>query len=331
MYSELLILVNSMQTSFATEPTEILRRQKYQIVGNHSAAKKCRWLHKSLTENRGCYKRKFYGIQSHRCIQMTPTLNCNMRCKFCWRIQPEDFSPSWTITRSTEWDDPESIVDECIKAQHRILSGYKGQVIRGKVDPDKYKEALKPRHVAISLDGEPTLYPNLGSLMHEFKKRGFTVFLVTNGTNPQVLRALTVEPTQLYVSLCAPDKFTFIQTCRPIASDAWVRLMETLSILPSFSCPTALRITLVRNLNLKNAEGYSRLLETTSPTYVEPKSYMYVGYSRRRLDFESMPSHQEILDFSRRLATETSYKIIDESPESRVVLLSRLDKARKID
>jgi tRNA wybutosine-synthesizing protein 1 len=235
------------------------------------------------------------------------------------------------VASSTEWDEPAIIVDECIKAQHRILSGYKGQVIEGKVDPEKYGEALKPRHVAISLDGEPTLYPNLDMLMHEFKKKGFTVFLVTNGTNPQVLRALRTEPSQLYVSLCAPDKSTFIETCRPIASDAWGRLMETLSILSSFSCPTAVRITLVRNLNLKNVEGYCRLVEASSPTYVEPKSYMYVGYSRRRLDFESMPSHRDILGFSRELAAGTSYRIIDESSESRVALLSRLDKAKKLD
>jgi tRNA wybutosine-synthesizing protein 1 len=101
-------------------------------------------------------------------------------------------------------------------------------------------------------------------------------------------------------------------------------------MLPSFSCPTAIRMTLVRNLNLRNVEGYSKILEKISPTYVEPKSYMYVGYSRRRLAFESMPSHGDILDFSKQLATQMSYKIVDESRESRVVLLTRLEKPMKV-
>jgi len=319
-----------MQTSVSAELSEVLRRQKYQIVGRHSASKKCRWLHKSLTENRPCYKEKFYGIQSHRCIQMTPTLDCNMRCRFCWRIQPDDFAISWTATSETIWDEPSKIVEECIKAQQKILSGYKGQVMQGKIDPQKYHEAVRPRHVAISLDGEPTLYPNLGSLIHEFRNKGLTIFLVTNGTNPEALEALEEEPTQLYVSLSAPDAPTFTTTCRPAAPDSWSKLMRTLSLLPSFSCPTVIRITLLRDLNLKNVEGYARLLEPISPTYIEPKSYMYVGYSRRRLTFESMPTHGDIIEFSKSLASQTSYTIIDESPESRVALLSRLKKPKKV-
>ena len=32
-----------------------LKKQKYQLVGAHSAVKKCRWLHKSLVEDKNCY------------------------------------------------------------------------------------------------------------------------------------------------------------------------------------------------------------------------------------------------------------------------------------
>jgi len=322
--------VNAMQTLATSELSEVLKRQKYQIIGRHSASKKCRWLHKSLIEDKPCYKQRFYGIQSHRCIQMTPTLDCNMRCKFCWRIQPDDFLIPWTLASTTEWDEPAEIVQESIKAQRKILSGYKGQVIQGKVDRDKYREASEPRHVAISLDGEPTFYPFLSSLIHEYRKRELTVFLVTNGTNPHAIEALKEEPSQLYVSLSAPDESTFITSCKPSIPDAWNRLMRTLSILPSLSCPTAIRITLVRGLNLKNPRGYARLLDPISPTYVEPKSYMYVGWSRRRLTFESMPSHHEIVDFSKDLAQHMSYKMIDESPESRVALLSELERPKRL-
>jgi tRNA wybutosine-synthesizing protein 1 len=39
-----------------------------------------------------------------------------------------------------------------------------------------------------------------------------------------------------------------------------------------------------------------------------------------------MPLHSEVRDFAVQLAKETGYKIIDEAQDSRVVLLSRLDK-----
>jgi len=68
------------------------------------------------------------------------------------------------------------------------------------------------------------------------------------------------------------------------------------------------------------------LIEKANPTYVEPKAYMHVGFSRLRLDFENMPSHQEIQQFALQIANETGYNMLQEAPESRVILLSRLSK-----
>jgi tRNA wybutosine-synthesizing protein 1 len=53
---------------------------------------------------------------------------------------------------------------------------------------------------------------------------------------------------------------------------------------------------------------------------------MHIGFSNLRLSFERMPTHNEVKDFAVQLAEKTGYKIIDEAPESRVVLLSRLEK-----
>lgn len=36
-------------------------------------------------------------------------------------------------------------------------------------------------------------------------------------------------------------------------------------------------------------EGYSELIEKTNPDYIEAKAYMFVGYSRKRLEVENMP------------------------------------------
>jgi len=317
-----------LQSSISTKLIRLLKNQKYHLVGEHSAVKRCRWLYETLVHDRPCYKQKFYGIRSHQCIQMTPAvLYCTMRCRFCWRAQSGDLGLKWEETHLPKLDDPEEIVEGCIQAQLKILSGYKGNP---KTNRDKYSEALTPRHAAISLTGEPTLYPPLGDLIRSFHKRGFTTFLVTNGTLPEALSRLSEEPTQLYVSVCAPDEKTFLGTCRPQIPAAWKKLSETLSLLPSFKCPTVTRLTLVRHINLKRPDLYARLIEKASPTYVEPKAYMHVGFSRLRLGFENMPTHLEIQEFADELAKNLSYNMLNEVPESRVVLLSRLEKPIKL-
>jgi len=177
------------------------------------------------------------------------------------------------------------------------------------------------------LTGEPTLYQHVGELIETFHGKGYTTFLVSNGTAPSVLAKLKVEPTQLYISVCAPNAEIYKNVCQPQISKAWEKLKETLGLLSSFKCPTVIRITLVRGLNMENEGEYARLIQMANPTYVEPKAYMHVGFSRLRLGFESMPNHQEIREFAERMSRETSYNLIDESQESRVVLLSKLKKS----
>lgn len=301
-----------------------LKKQKYHLVGRHSAVKRCRWLYETLIHDRPCYKQKFFGIKTHQCIQMTPALfYCTQECLFCWRAQSGDLGISWNEMKLPKWDSPEEIVEGSIKAQLKILSGYKGNP---KTNRKKLKEALTPRQAAISLAGEPTLYKPIGELIRAFHKRGFTTFLVSNGTVPSALSSLSEEPTQLYISVCAPDKKTHKEICRPQIPNAWERLNETLEFLPSFKCPTVFRITSVRGINMKMPDAYAKLIEKADPTYVEPKAYMHVGFSRLRLGYENMPTHREIREFAMQLARETGYNIVDESEKSRVVLLSRLDK-----
>ena len=303
---------------------QALKKQKYHLVGRHSAVKRCRWLYETLIHGRSCYKQKFFGIKTHQCIQMTPALfYCTQQCLFCWRAQSGDLGITWNEMKLPKWDSPEETVEASIKAQLKILSGYKGN---RKTNQQKLKEALKPKHAAISLTGEPTLYKPIGELIQAYHKRGFTTFLVSNGTVPSALAKLSHEPTQLYISVCAPDKETHKQVCRPQIPKAWEKLNETLKLLPSFKCPTVIRITSVRKVNIKDAKTYTKLIEKANPTYIEPKAYVHVGFSRLRLNYENMPSHREVHDFATQLGKETGYSIIDESKDSRVVLLSRLEK-----
>ncbi|MFH0897224.1 MAG: radical SAM protein, partial [Candidatus Bathyarchaeota archaeon] len=236
------------------ELVRILRKEKYQLISSHSAVKKCRWLHKSLTSGEACYKNKFYGIKSWRCLQMTPTIaHCTMHCLFCWRVQSSDVNLDFNETIMYGQDDPEEIVEECFKAQGRILTGYKAHP---HVNHERYLEALKPGHAAISLAGEPMLYQDLGELVHIFHRRGLTTFIVTNGTLPEAIEKLEEEPSQLYVSVTAPDEENFREVCRPQIHGAWEKLNKSLGILSSLKCPTDIRLTLARNVNLKTPEKY---------------------------------------------------------------------------
>ena len=73
-----------------------------------------------------------------------------------------------------------------------------------------------PKHVAISLNGEPTLYSRLGEFLDICHQHGTSTFLVTNGSLPKVIENLrTPLPTQLYVSVDAPNKEVFDRLCKP--------------------------------------------------------------------------------------------------------------------
>ncbi len=253
---------------------------------------------------------------------------CTQQCLFCWRAQNGDLQIDWNEVDLPIWDLPEGIVEGSLKAQERILSGYKGN---RQADLKKLREALVPRHVAISLAGEPTLYRSLGELICRFRQKGLTTFLVTNGTNPAALAELKEEPTQLYISVCAPNHDVFKKTCRPQIENAWSKLNESLDLLPSFKCPTVIRMTLVKGINMVNVEGYAKLVKKANPTYVEAKAYMHVGFSNLRLGFERMPSHKEISKFAAELSHRTGYRILDESADSRVVLLSKREKVHRYD
>ena len=119
---------------------------------------------------------------------------------------------------------------------------------------DVHLEAAKPKHVAISYDGEPTLYSRLGELINEFRKREISTFVVTNGTFPERIKELQDSgnlPTQLYVTMAAPDKETYLRVCSsvkpyfPVHDDHWNRLNRTLGMLSSRECRTVIRITSV--------------------------------------------------------------------------------------
>lgn len=53
-----------------------MEKQGYKLIGSHSGVKLCRWTKSMLRGRGGCYKHTFYGIESHRCMEATPSLAC---------------------------------------------------------------------------------------------------------------------------------------------------------------------------------------------------------------------------------------------------------------
>lgn len=302
--------------SLNKKQVEKLESSGYRFVGshNHAAAKICHWTKQSILDKGVCYKEKFYGIESHRCLQMAPAVpNCQQKCEFCWR------DLSYTQTQwEGEYDDPKTIIDEAVKAQNNLLCGFFGN---DKANKEKLEESKTPTNAAISLAGEPMLYPEIDELIAEFNRRNFTTFVVSNGQCVDKLKNLENEPYQLYLSLDAPTNKIYNDVCQPQISEGWDNLNQSLDTLASFNSRTCIRTTCVKGRNMTNPEKYAELIKKASPDFVEIKAYMCVGSSRHRLTPDNMPTFDEVKSFAQKIGENCGKKIVNESEVSRVVLL----------
>ena len=312
--------------------TKTLKKQHYSVVGKHSAVQICRWAKKSLLDEGFCYKQKFYGIQSHRCCQMSPYLACPNKCMHCWRPMELDFGIKLKPA-TKDADSPREIIKKCIEAQKKLLTGFKGNK---EVNMKKYREAQEPNQFAISLIGEPTLYPKLAELILELRKQGKTSFVVTNGLYPERLQELKKKnalPTQLYISLNTPNKKMYEKWHKSRLKDAWKRLNKSLNVMKKLKgkTRTVIRMTLVKELNMAEPENYAKLITKAEPDFVEVKGYMSMGFARQRLGYEKMPFHSEIRNFAKKLLKcLPKYRFLDEKVESRVVLIGKNKEKAKI-
>jgi tRNA wybutosine-synthesizing protein 1 len=308
-----------------------LKHKHYGIFGNHSAVEICSWNKKALRKQGVCYKEKFYNVDCHRCAQITPTvITCHLNCIFCWR--PTEYMKNWKMEKKI--DDPKEIIDGLFKERVKLLTGFKGNP---KVDVKKYQEAIIPSHVAISLSGEPTIYPKLAEMILylKSKKEIKTIFLVTNGMEPKRLLELKKKkalPTQLYLSIESADKKMHYKINKPKIKDSWEKLNETIKIYPKLDCRKIIRFTLIKGLNdsLEDIDTFIKMFEKSETDFLEIKSYMHLGSSRKHLKEENMPSHKEIVNFSKEIEKRSKiFKINNEQIESRIVLLKNKNSKYK--
>ena len=189
---------------------------------------------------------------------MTPAVNdCTHNCLFCWRVRGFES----TVARMAGaggrcWT-------RCIEQQRKLVSGFKGDP---RCSRQMWDECREPKQVAISLAGEPTMYPYLGDFIALCHRRGMTTFLVTNGTFPEVLEKMDTLPTQLYVTVAAPNEEVYKRLCVPRIADGWERLMRTLELFPSLNTRTVIRHTLVKDWNMGWEKEYAKLDAMADPT-----------------------------------------------------------------
>ncbi len=242
--------------------------------------------------------------------------------------------------------------EEAIDLVERLVASRKDII-------DVHLEAAKPKHVAISYDGEPTMYTRLPELISEFRKRGISTFLVTNGTFPERIIEMKESgnlPTQLYVTLAAPDKETYLKVCSsvqpffPVHSDHWDRLNKTLGLLSNLGCRTVIRITSVRGVNMIKPDLYRQRVQQACPSFLEIKGFSISGNAPRiserlgetrlgprdpsllKAALAYAPTHDEVIDFARSISSDfTSFPLVSESRLNRQALMRVSWKSRDVE
>ncbi|KXX83318.1 S-adenosyl-L-methionine-dependent tRNA 4-demethylwyosine synthase [Madurella mycetomatis] len=272
-----------------------LTKQGYSIVGSHSGVKICRWTKSALRGRGSCYKFSFYGINSHQCMETTPSLSCSNKCVFCWRHGTNPVGTTW------RWVvDPPQLIFDGVRENHykkiKMMRGVPG------VRAERFAEAMRIRHCALSLVGEPIFYPHINEFLGMLHGERISSFLVCNAQHPDQLAALQ-HVTQLYVSIDASNRESLRRIDRPLHRDFWERFQRCLDILRErrFRQRTVFRLTLVKGFNVEDeAEGYADLVERGLPCFVEVKGVTYCGTSTSSsagLTMANVPFYQEVCDF----------------------------------
>ncbi|CAO2654730.1 Nn.00g114630.m01.CDS01 [Neocucurbitaria sp. VM-36] len=316
-----------------TSPTHAaLTKQGYSIIGSHSGVKICRWTKSALRGRGSCYKYSFYGIASHLCMEATPSLSCSNKCVFCWRHGTNPVGTTWRwIT-----DAPELIFDGITAAHYKKIKMMKG--VPG-VRAERFSEAMRIRHCALSLVGEPIFYPHINELLNIMHNNRISTFLVCNAQHPAQLASL-VPVTQLYVSIDASNKDSLRKIDRPLHRDFWERFCACLDVLRNrrFEQRTVFRLTLVKGFNMaEEVKGYADLVERALPGFVEVKGVTYCGTSAAGsagLTMQNVPFYEEVAEFVTELEKELNsrgltYGIGAEHAHSCCVLLADSTRFKK--
>lgn len=293
-----------------------LTKQGYKLIGSHSGVKLCRWTKSMLRGRGGCYKHTFYGIESHRCMETTPSLACANKCVFCWRHHTNPVGTEWRW----KMDPAEKILQDALEKHQSMIRQFRG--VPG-VKPERYEEGLAVKHCALSLVGEPIMYPEINTFVRLLHSHHISSFVVTNAQFPQEIRSL-VPVTQLYVSVDASTKDSLKKIDRPLFKDFWPRFLDSLRALGEKRQRTVYRLTLVKAWNVEEMQAYSELIALGQPDFIEVKGVTYCGESSASsLTMANVPWHQEVVAFVQQLADMLpQYEIACEHEHSNCLLIA---------
>ncbi|KAF7596906.1 hypothetical protein BBP40_011951 [Aspergillus hancockii] len=293
-----------------TSPTyAALTKQGYTIVGSHSGVKICRWTKSALRGRGSCYKFSFYGIRSHLCMEATPSLSCSNKCIFCWRHGTNPVGTTW------RWkvDSPDLIFQGVKEGHYKKIKMMRG--VPG-VRAERFAEAMRIRHCALSLVGEPIFYPHINEFLGMLHAEHISSFLVCNAQHPDQLETLH-RVTQLYVSIDASNRESLRKIDRPLHRDFWERFQRCLDILREkrHVQRTVFRLTLVKGFNVDDEViGYANLVEKALPCLIEIKGVTYCGTSTSAgagLTMQNVPFYEEIQEFVLALDKELERRGLD--------------------
>lgn len=268
-----------------------LEKQGYKLFGSHSGVKLCRWTKAMLRGRGGCYKHTAYGITSYRCMEMTPSLACASKCVFCWRHHSNPVARSW------KWkvDEPEFLIENAIKNHVQMINSLKG--VPG-VQQDRFEEAFVPKHCALSLVGEPIIYPYIGKFLDLLHEKKISSFLVTNAQFPEQMEAVD-KVTQIYISVDASNPESLKKIDRPIFEDYWERFLACIDLMKKKKMRTVFRLTLVKSWNMNEMQEYISLIRRGEPMFIEIKGVTFCGNSQSSdLTMKNVPFHEEVKDFA---------------------------------
>lgn len=308
-----------------------LTKQGYKIIGSHSGVKICRWTKNELRGKGSCYKKSLFNIASSRCMELTPSLACSSKCVFCWRHGTNPVSKNWRW----ETDDPEYILENALSAHYSMIKQMRG--VPG-VIAERFINAFKVGHCALSLVGEPILYPYISKFIELLHQKDITSFLVCNAQHPESLRSIG-RVTQLYVSIDASTKSELKKVDRPLYKDFWERMMECLDIIRTVQSHqrTVFRLTLVKGFNMGDISSYADLVQRGEPCFIEVKGATFSGSSKdnvNALTMQNIPFNEECKDFVQNFVAELQrrgldYELAAEHAHSNCVLIA--NKKFKID
>ncbi|AIN95515.1 hypothetical protein LPMP_050730 [Leishmania panamensis] len=275
-----------------------LEKQGYRLVGTHSGVKLCRWTKSMLRGRGGCYKHTFYNINSSQCMEMTPSLACANKCVFCWRHHTNP------VSRHFRWkqDPPELLIAQGMAGHYQMIKQMRG--VPG-VTPERLATAMQIRHCALSLVGEPIMYPQINGFCELLHQHHISSFMVTNAQFPEQLRDLK-PVVQLYLSIDAPTPEELKRIDRPLFEDYWERCLSCVKELAKKQQRTVFRLTLVNQYNTENVKAYADLVEMGQPDFIEVKGVTYCGTSTSSTLTmkDNVPRHDEVISFCKALCTE---------------------------